>query len=72
MPTSNTYKESDLASLSLLGYFDQQVLAAYRNEPHKYEIASDYFEGTLRVTTEYYSELEAAGKTSEYVNIRFG
>lgn len=72
MPKTPKYKESDLSSLSLLGYFDQQVLAAYRNEPHKYKIESDYFEGTLSVTSEYYSELETAGKTSEYVNIRFG
>jgi hypothetical protein len=62
----------DPASLKLLGYFDQQVLASYRNEPHKYTVASDYFEGTLGVTNEYYAELEAVGRTSEYVSIRFG
>ncbi len=72
VPKTPEYKESDLSSLSLLGYFDQQVLAAYRNEPHKYSIASDYFEGTLSVTSEYYSELEAAGKTDESVSIGFG
>jgi len=48
------------------------VLAAYRNEPHKYAITSDYFEGTLTVTDEYYRELEAAERTNEYVNVRFG
>src|SRR5260370_1203343 len=62
----------DLSSLSLLGYFDQQVLAAYRNEPHKYLIASDYFEGSLSVTNEYFMELEAAGRTNESVSIGFG
>ena len=67
------HEEFDLKSVEhLLGYFDQQVLAPYRNEPHKYEIESDYFEGKLSVTNEYYSELEAAGKTNEYVNVRFG
>jgi hypothetical protein len=72
MPTSKR-QESDLKSVEhLLGYFDPQVLASYRNSPHKYEIESDYFEGTLSITSEYYSELEATGKTSEYVNIRFG
>jgi hypothetical protein len=65
-------KASDLAQLSLLGYFDQQVLAPYRNEPHKYTISSDYFEGALTVTNEYYSELEAEAKTSEYISVRFG
>lgn len=63
----------DLKSVEhLLGYFDQTVLAAYRDEPHKYTIESDNFEGQLSVTDEYYGELENAGKTSEYVSIRFG
>jgi hypothetical protein len=62
----------DPSSLKLLGYFDQQVLAAYRNEPHKYLIASDYFEGSLSVTNEYFMELEAAGRTNESVSISFG
>ncbi len=56
----------------LISFFDQQVLAAYRNEPHKYEITSDNFEGTVTVTDEYYRELEAAEKTNEYISIRFG
>src|ERR1035437_8636071 len=72
MPTSKR-QVSDLKSVEhLLGYFDPQVLASYRNSPHKYEIESDYFEGTLSITSEYYSELEATGKTRDYVNIRFG
>jgi hypothetical protein len=62
----------DADSVKMLGYFDQQVLASYRNEPHKYTLASDYFEGTLTVTDEYYRELEAANRTEEYINIRFG
>ncbi len=71
--STSRYNESDLKSVEhLLGYYDQQVLAAYRNEPHKYRIESDYFEGKLAVPNEYYSELESAGKTSEVANIRFG
>jgi len=62
----------DLAKLSLLGYFDQQVLASYRSEPHKYVIVSDNFEGTLNTTSDYYSELEAVGKTHESVSVGFG
>src|ERR1039458_4025469 len=65
-------KRIDPDSVNILGYFDQQVLASYRNEPHKYTLASDYFEGTLTVTDEYYRELEAANKTEEYISIRFG
>ncbi|MBC8274488.1 MAG: hypothetical protein H8E40_05910 [Chloroflexi bacterium] len=71
--STSRYSESDFKSVEhLLGYFDQQVLAAYRNEPHKYEIESDYFEGELTITNEYYRELESTGKTSEVVSIRFG
>ncbi|MBN1853455.1 MAG: hypothetical protein JW829_12050 [Pirellulales bacterium] len=71
--STSRYSESDLKSVEhLLGYFDLQVLASYRNEPDKYEIKSDYFEGKLTVTNEYYSTLESTGKTSELISIRFG
>ncbi len=71
MPTR--HQESDLKSVEhLLGYFDLQVLAAYRNEPHKYELESDHFEGRLSLTDEYYRELENKGKTDQTVSIRFG
>jgi hypothetical protein len=71
--TSLHDKESNLHSVEhLLLYYDQQVLAAYRNQPHRYRIEADYFEGELRTTTEYYRELEAAGKTSEAMSVRFG
>lgn len=67
------YNEFDLKSVEhLLGYFDQQVLASYRNEAHQYSIRSDYFEGELSVTNQYYRELEIAGRTSDVVSIRFG
>jgi hypothetical protein len=56
----------------LVDFFDQQVLASYRNESQKYVITSDNVEGKLTVTDEYYRELEAAGKTEEYISVRFG
>jgi hypothetical protein len=63
----------DLKSVEhLLGYFDSQVLASYRNEPDKYLIKSDFFEGKLRITEEHYRELEQAGKTHETVYVDFG
>ncbi|MCU0913230.1 MAG: hypothetical protein MUC88_01550 [Planctomycetes bacterium] len=63
----------DLNSVEhLLGYFDPQVLASYRNEAHKYVIKSDFFEGQLRITEEYYRELEQLGKTDEGVYVDFG
>ncbi len=63
----------DLNSVErLLGYFDPQVLASYRNEADKYVIKSDFFEGGLRTTEEYYRELEQLGKTDERVYVDFG
>ena len=62
----------DLDSISILGYFDSQVLASYRSEPNKYTISSDDFEGTLTVTDEFYRELESDRRTDEYISVRFG
>lgn len=56
----------------LLGYFDQQALASYRNEPEKYVIETDSFEGTLTLTRSYYEALEESDRSNEYLNIRFG
>jgi hypothetical protein len=56
----------------LLGYFDQQALASYRNEPEKYELETDSFEGRLTVTSTYYEELDAAGRTDEGLDLQFG
>jgi len=75
MARMSTSKHNEFSLNSVercLGYFDQQVLAAYRNEPHKYSIESDYFEGELSNTDEYFRKLESMGKTSEMVSIRFG
>ena len=71
--TSSESMEASYKSVEhCLGYFDPQVLAAYRNEPHKYIIESDYFRGTLQTAEEYYCELAEAGKQDESVDIRFG
>lgn len=56
----------------LLGYFDQQALASYLNEPHKYEVATDSFEGRLTLTDSYYAELEKFDRTDEWLDLRFG
>lgn len=67
------YNEADLKSVEhLLGYFDLQVLAGYRNEPHKYAITSDFFEGEIRITNEYYEEQSNSGNTSDSISIQFG
>jgi hypothetical protein len=54
--TNDRQNELNLGAVErLLGYFDPQVLAAYRNEPHKYALKSDYFSGELKTTSEYYT-----------------
>ena len=55
-----------------LGYFDQQVLASYRNDPHKYELETDSFEGTLTVTRAYYREMEESDNTDNWLSFKFG
>ena len=72
MTSSKNTESSYKAVEHCLGYFDRQALAAYRNEPHKYIIASDDSWGELRTTEEYYGELAEAGKHDESVHIRFG
>jgi hypothetical protein len=56
----------------LLGYFDPQVLAAYRTEPDKYRIETDTAHGTVMLTEKYCQELEAANKTDDFIYIPFG
>lgn len=55
----------------ILGFFDQQVLASYRNQPDKYVLETDYFEGHLHTADdgEERDEEEAKERT---IDIRFG
>jgi hypothetical protein len=70
--TQDDIEKLDQAASGFLGYFDQQVLASYRNEPHKFDLEADSFEGTLTLTQTYYRELEEAGNTDEWLNLKFG
>ena len=56
----------------LVGYFDQQVLASYRNDPHKFSVETDSFEGTLTLAPSYHRQLEQSGNTDEWLNLQFG
>lgn len=56
----------------LIGYFDSQVLASYRNEPDKYLIETDYFHGEVKGTTQYFQELEITNQTDEFIYVLFG
>jgi hypothetical protein len=52
------------AHKALLGFFDQQALASYRNEADKYTLKTDHFEGRL--------EKSDTNQSSDRLNIRFG
>jgi len=56
----------------LLGYFKQQVLSSYKDEPDKYTVKTDYFSGEVTVTDSFYRKLEKKKRTSEYIKVRFG
>lgn len=61
------------ALTKLVGYFDPQVLAGYRNEPDKYKVETDFFEGQLTVHDSHYRVIQAAGREQEdFVDVRFG
>jgi hypothetical protein len=49
-------------SLKILGFFDPAVLAAYREQPDKYTITTDHFEGPVTVTSEYFAQLDDAAQ----------
>ena len=56
----------------IIGFYEADVLFLYQSKPDKYELDTDYFEGMLRTTGPYYSELESSGKQAESIRIRFG
>lgn len=56
----------------VIGYFDRSVLASYKDAPEKYILETDNFEGHVRMTEPYYTQLEAAGDMSDYIDVRFG
>jgi hypothetical protein len=55
-----------------LAYFDQQMLAAYRNESDKWQVETDFFDGPVTVTKDYYDGLDEVAREAYYVDVRFG
>lgn len=72
MPLDHPLSSDSTPWDKLIGYFDQQVLAAYRNEPDKWILETDLFEGHLRITNDYYELLEASASNEDSVDIQFG
>jgi len=58
--------------MGILGFFEPHVLAAYREQPDKFRVTTDHFEGHLTISTEYYARLDDRGQDEEYINVRFG
>ncbi len=55
-----------------MGISIEQVLASYRDDPHKYELETDSFEGTLTVTRAYYREMDESNNTDDWLSFKFG
>lgn len=71
--TNKKYDQSNFEKIKhLLGYFDVQVLASYRNEPQKYVIETKDFNGQLTNTEEYFYQLMETERSDQTVHIRFG
>ena len=57
----------------IIGFFEADVLSYYENNPHKYELDTDYFKGILKTTDTHYYELKSYGRLDEDISqIRFG
>ena len=56
----------------IIGYFDPTVLAAYRAEPDKYSVQTDFFEGRVTITTPYYESLSEEDRDEAYIEVQFG
>lgn len=53
-------------------YFDPAVLASYRQESHRYEVATDNFEGSVRTRSDFYQTLSEEGRRDSNVAVDFG
>ena len=56
----------------VLGFFEPEVLAAYREQPDKFALTTDHFEGHLTISSDYYMRLDETGRDEEYIEVRFG
>lgn len=56
----------------IIGFFDGRILAMYQNQSDKYELRTDYFEGSLTIRNDYYDRLSETERDSTYLNVQFG
>jgi hypothetical protein len=62
----------DKRALGILGFFNPAVLAPYREQPDKYTITTDHFEGRVTVTSAFFAQLDEAAQDREYIDVKFG
>jgi hypothetical protein len=62
----------DPESDRFLAFFAPQVLAQYRDQPDRYKLTTDNFEGRVTLTGKYYSQLNDAEQKNEDLEIMFG
>jgi len=62
----------DKRLLGILGFFNPAVLAPYREQPDKYIITTDHFDGRVTVTSAYFAQLDDAAQDKEYIDVKFG
>lgn len=56
----------------MIGFFDGGILALYRDQSDKYELKTDYFEGSVVIRSDYYNGLTEPECKSTRMNVRFG
>jgi hypothetical protein len=48
------------------------VLAPYREQPDKYIMTTDHFDGRVTVTRAYFAQLDEAAPDRAYIDVKFG
>jgi hypothetical protein len=66
---SNTSDQQNYGGL--LGYFDPGVLASYQNQPDKYVVRDDDYDGQVQLADHYAMQLLDADIRGEGINVRF-
>ncbi len=73
MQNNNNINNQDIALIErMFEYFDPLVLSSYKDQPDKYIIKSEDFEGEINTKEDYYLKLQEKGETNKSISIRFG
>ena len=67
-----TKDELQDAARRMVLYFEPGVLAAYRQESHRYDVRTDNFEGEIRIRSDFYAGLTEEQQSEYLVTAQFG